>query len=333
MKIKLYFGNENSIKKSGIGRALKHQIQALTINNIPFTKDSKEKDYDILHINTIFPSSPFMLKEAKRMNKKIVYHAHSTKEDFKGSFIGSNQLAPIYQKWLISLYEKADVIITPTPYSKRLIESYGLKQKVFAVSNGVCLEDFNPTDKQIELFKNYFQLTDEKVIMSVGWLFERKGFDTFCEVAMSLPHYKFIWFGDVTLSHPTPKIRRLLKNLPKNVILPGYVSGDVIKGAYGACDVFFFPSREETEGIVILEALASKRNIVLRDIPVYDEWLQDGVHVYKGKSNEDFVSLINNIIYNKIPSTAEEGYKVACDRELSIIGKELLEVYNYVMNL
>lgn len=333
MKIKLYFGNENSIKKSGIGRALKHQIQALTLNNISFTKDKDDKSYDILHINTIFPSSPLLLKEAKKFNKKIVYHAHSTKEDFRGSFIGSDQLAPMYQKWLISLYEKADVIITPTPYSKKLLESYGLKQKVFAISNGVCLEDFNPTRKQIEIFKNYFYLTNEKIIMSVGWLFERKGFDTFCEVAMALPHYKFIWFGDVTLSHPTPKIRRLLKNLPKNVILPGYVSGDVIKGAYGACDVFFFPSREETEGIVILEALAAKRNIVIRDIPVYDEWLVDGVHVYKGKTNNDFISLINNIIYNKIPSTAEEGYKVACERELSIIGKELLEVYNYVMNL
>ena len=333
MKVKLYFGNEESIKKSGIGRALKHQIQALTLNNVPFTHDKNDKDYDILHINTIFPSSPSMLKEAKRLNKKIVYHAHSTKEDFKDSFMGSNQFAPLYQKWLISLYQKADVIITPTPYSKKLLESYGLEQKIFPISNGICLEDFNPTENQIKKFKEYFHLTDEKVIMSVGWLFERKGFDTFIEVAMALPHYKFIWFGDINLSAPTQKIRRLLKNPPENVILPGYVSGDVIKGAYGAADVFFFPSREETEGIVVLEALAAKRNIVLRDIPVYDEWLQNGIHVYKGKTNEDFIGLINNIIYKTIPSTVEEGYKVACDRELSIIGKELLEVYNYVMKL
>lgn len=333
VKIKLYFGNENSIKKSGIGRALQHQMQALSLNNIPFTHDKNDQDYDILHINTIFPSSPFILHEAKKAGKKIVYHAHSTKEDFKDSFIGSNAFAPFYKKWLVSLYSQADVIITPTPYSKRLIESYGLNKKVYAVSNGICLRDFESTQQQIDIFKEYFHIHDEKVIMSVGWLFERKGFDTFCEIALALPHYKFIWFGDINLSAPTKKIRRLIKNPPDNVILPGYVSGDVIKGAYGYCDVFFFPSREETEGIVVLEALAAKRNIVLRDIPVYEDWLVDGRDVYKGKTNDDFIRLINDIIYQRIPSTADNGYKIARERELSIIGKELLKVYNDVMNL
>ena len=333
MKIKLYFGNEETIKKSGIGRALKHQMMALTLNNIPFTHDKNDKDYDILHINTIFPSSPFLIHEAHKLHKKIIYHAHSTKEDFKDSFVGSNAFAPFYKKWLISLYKQADVIITPTPYSKCLIESYCLNKKVYAISNGICLEDYNPSQEQIQTFKDYFHINDEKVIISVGWLFERKGFDTFCEVAKALPHYKFIWFGDINLSAPTKKIRQYIKNPPDNVILPGYVTGDVIKGAYGYCDVFFFPSREETEGIVVLEALAAKCNIVLRDIPVFDDWLENGKHVYKGKSNEDFIRIINDIIYKRLPSTAKAGYEVAKARELSIIGKELLKVYNDVMNL
>ena len=40
-----------------------------------------------------------------------------------------------------------------------------------------------------------------------------------------------------------------------------------------AADAFFFPSREETEGIVVLEALASHQDVVVRDIPVYKGWL------------------------------------------------------------
>ena len=51
-----------------------------------------------------------------------------------------------------------------------------------------------------------------------------------------------MWFGDVRLSNPTSKIKKLLKELPKNLILPGYVSGDIIKGAYG--DVY---KRQELE--------------------------------------------------------------------------------------
>ena len=33
--------------------------------------------------------------------------------------------------------------------------------------------------------------------------------------------------------------------------------------------MFFLPSREETEGIVVLEALACKTQILLRDIPAF----------------------------------------------------------------
>lgn len=331
MKIKLYFGDEDKIKKSGIGRALVHQMKALELNGIEYTHDTNATDYDILHINTIFPSSPGEVRKARKLGKKVVYHAHSTAEDFGGSFMMSDALTPLYKKWLLSLYGKADVLITPTPYSKKLIESYGLNKKVFAISNGVDLDDFNPTPEQIQAFKDYFHITDEKVIMSVGWLFERKGFDTFCEVALALPRYKFIWFGDVTLSNPTRKIRKYLHHLPSNVILPGYVEGDVIKGAYGGADVFFFPSREETEGIVVLEALAAKANIILRDISVYDEWLINKKSVYKGKTNDDFIRLINGLVNGSLPSLKEEGYKVAQARNLETIGKELKEVYEYVM--
>jgi len=333
MKIKLFFGNQNVIKKSGIGRALVHQMRALELNNIEYTKDNDDYDYDILHINTIFPSSLDELKKAKKEHKKIIYHAHSTEEDFRGSFYGSDAFAPFYKKWLIYLYKQADMIITPTLYSKKLLEEYGLNKKIYSISNGISLEDYDPSSEQIKAFENDFDIHDEKIVMSVGWLFERKGFDTFVEVAAQLPDYKFIWFGDIELSMPTMKIRKILRNLPPNVILPGYVSGDVIKGAYGRADVFFFPSREETEGIVVLEALASKNNIVLRDIPVFDDWLENNVNVYKGKTNEDFVKLIQGIIDKTLPDLSEEGYKVACTKELSIIGKELLEVYQEVENL
>ena len=334
MKIKLYFGQEDSIKKSGIGRAFIHQKKALELNDVLYTVDKADLDYDILHINTVWPDSIKMINQARENNKKIVYHAHSTEEDFRNSFMFSNSVSGVYKKWLINLYTKGDHIITPTPYSKRILESYGITLPISAISNGVDLSQFNPTDKQIDLFKNKFDIEDDDIrIISVRWLFERKGFDTFIEVARKLPNYKFMWFGDVKLSHPTKKIKDLLDNLPDNVILPGYVSGDVIKGAYGRSNIFFFPSREETEGIVVLEALACKCNVLLRDIPVFSDWLEDGVNCYKGNDTDDFVDIINKMIEGEYPSLVDQGYEVAKQRELSKIGKELLEVYEETLKL
>lgn len=334
MKVKLYFGQEDAIKKSGIGRAFVHQKRALELVGIPYTTDKEDLDYDILHINTVWPDSFKMINQARDNHKKIVYHAHSTEEDFKNSFMFSNTVSGIYKKWLINLYTKGDYIVTPTPYSKRLLESYGIVTPIKAVSNGVDLEQFNPTDEQIELFNRQYNIKKEdKLIISVGWLFERKGFDTFVEVARKLPDYKFMWFGDVKLSRPTKKIKDLLEDLPNNLFLPGYVSGDVIKGAYGRCNLFFFPSREETEGIVVLEALACKCNVLLRDIPVFSDWLEDKVNCYKGKDTDDFIGIIKKIVSGEYPSLIESGYQIARDRELAKIGKELLEVYQETMAL
>lgn len=334
MKIKLYFGQEDAIKKSGIGRAFVHQKKALELSGIPYTTDKDDLDYDILHINTVWPDSFKIINQARKYNKKIVYHAHSTEEDFKNSFMFSNTVSGIYKKWLVNMYTKADYIITPTPYSKSLLESYGIELPIKVVSNGVDLTQFNPTEQQIQSFVDQYKIKDDEVvIISVGWLFERKGFDTFVSVARKLPEYKFMWFGDVKLSRPTKKIKDLLADLPGNLILPGYVSGDVIKGAYGRCNIFFFPSREETEGIVVLEALACRCNVLLRDIPVFSSWLENGVNCYKGNHTDDFVEIIREMINGKRPSLVEQGYLVAKERELSKIGKELLEVYNELLDL
>ena len=40
---------------------------------------------------------------------------------FKNGFIFSKQLAPAFKKWIIKCYNLGDVIITPTPYSKKLL--------------------------------------------------------------------------------------------------------------------------------------------------------------------------------------------------------------------
>ena len=180
MKIKLYFGMEDAIKKSGIGRAFVHQKTALTLNHIDFTVDKDSLDYDILHINTITPDSIFQIRHARINGKKVIYHAHSTEEDFRNSFKFSNTVSGLYKKWLVYLYSSADVIITPTPYSQSLLESYHLDKPIYHVSNGVNLDDFNPSPQQIEAFCQQYHIMDNDIIViSVGWLFERKGFDTY----------------------------------------------------------------------------------------------------------------------------------------------------------
>lgn len=335
MKILLYFEGESVIGKSGIGRALSHQKRALASMGIDFTLDPKATDYDILHINTYGAKSLRLVKKAKRLGKKVVFHAHSTEEDFRNSFVGSNQLAPLFKKWLVMMYQHADHLITPTFYSKKLLQEYGLTQPIAAISNGIDLKKYYPDEKKEAAFRKHFNLSEtQKVVICVGLFFERKGIIDFVEIARKMPEYTFIWFGDVPMISIPANIRKIVKkDHPDNVVFPGYISGDLIEGAYSGADLFFFPSYEETEGIVVLEALASQQQVLLRDIPVYEGWLEDRKNCYMGKNNQDFEELIPQLVGHRLPNLSMAGFKTAQEKSITQIGQELKAVYQAVLEL
>lgn len=333
MRILLYFESEDLIQVSGIGRAFEHQKEALTSAGVDYTTDPWDTDFDILHINTYGPNSESIIRNARKLNKKVIYHAHSTEEDFRNSFILSNQLAPLFKSIITGLYSKADAIITPTPYSKKLLENYGMNLPIYPISNGVDLKQYAYDPEKVKAFRKYFNIREtDKVILGVGLPFERKGILDFAKAAEMLPDYRFIWFGDMNKMMVPMEIGNLIDHHPLNLDFPGYVKGPIIQGAYLDADCFFFPSYEETEGIVVLEALASRQQVIVRDIGAFDPWLTDKVSCYKGHTNEEFVSLITGCVEKKLPSTAEGGYRVAENRSLDHIGQQLKQVYESVLN-
>lgn len=330
MKVLLYTEFENQIKKSGLGKAINHQMQALDDNNIPYTRNEKD-DYDIIHINFYGLKSYFMAKKAKKKNKKVIYHAHSTEEDFRNSFKFSNQLAPIFKWWICKCYKLGDHIITPTPYSKKLLEGYGLKN-ISAISNGIDTNFFKKDELLGEQFRKKYNFKEtDKVVMGIGLYLERKGILDFVELAKRLPQYKFIWFGYTDLKLVPKKIRKAVTtNLP-NLIFAGYVEPEMIKGALSGADLYIFPTLEETEGIPIMEACACKQKALIRDIPVFEGWLNDSKNVYKAKDIDEFEIKIKKILNNELPDLTEEAYKVALGRDVKKVGTELIKVYEDVL--
>ena len=331
MKILLYFESENLISKSGIGRAMKHQLEALRLAGVDVTTNPKD-DYDILHINTIGFNSPLIINQARKLGKKVIYHAHSTEEDFKDSFILSNQIAPLYKIHLKNLYSSADFIITPTPYSLELLQHYGITVPMAAVSNGVEPDKYKKDLEKTKAFYKYFHLSEkDKIVVSAGLYLKRKGIIDFMEVARLLPDVTFIWFGHTAKVALPKDVKVALENHPMNVRLPGYVKGAIFEGAFANADVFFFPSHEETEGIVVLEALAAKQQVLVRDIGVYKDWLVNGENCYKGHDNHEFAFIINQLLNNKLKKVGEAGYQTAQRRTLAIVGQQLKSIYEQVL--
>ena len=78
---------------------------------------------------------------------------------------------------------------------------------------------------------------------------------------------------------------------------------------------------------MVLEALAMKIPVLLRDIPVYDGWIDRGISAYMAENNCDFEKLARGILEKDLPSLTDNGYEVARQRDIGKIGKKLLRVY------
>lgn len=330
MKILIYTRDYDFVKESGVGKAIDHQIKALELVGADFTTNEKD-DYDIVHINTVLPVSLFFAEKAKKNGKAVIYHAHSTKEDFKNSFLFSNQLAGTFKLWLVHCYNKGDLILTPSEYSKRLLAEYKIDKDIEVVSNGIDLDFWKKQDGDRDNFYEKYKLDkSKKSIISVGLFIHRKGILDFVELAKRLPQYEFVWFGKLDLKVVPEEIKTAVTTRLDNLHFPGYVSSDQLREAYSGSDLYIFPTYEETEGIVLLEALATKTDIIVRDIEIYQKDFIDGENIYKAKDVDEFEEKIKLILESKLESKKDEGYKIALERSLRKTGEKLMTFYKRV---
>lgn len=333
MKVLLYAEGLKVIGVSGLGKAVQHQMKALELENISYTTEPKDT-YDIAHINTYFLKSYFLAKKLKRKGIKIVYHAHSTEEDYKDGFIFGHLTSKIFKWWIIKCYKLGDIIVTPTEYSKNILQNYkGLEnKKIVAISNGLELDFFKPDDSYKKSFRKRYNYKDkDKIIIGIGIYSRRKGIVDFVELAKRLPEYKFIWFGYSPITAATNDVKKALKEAKKlpNIKFPGHVPQEVIREALGGCDLYLFPTYEETEGIPIIESCAMETNTIIRDIPIFN-YLTDGVNVYKAKNVDEFEEKIKLFFNGDLKSVSQGARKIAKDCDIKTVGKNLKEVYEEV---
>ena len=326
--IHIFMGSMNIVGKSGVGKAILHQKEHLAHQGII----SNEKGFfgsDIIHFNTVFPDSLVAAVVARILGKKVIYYGHTTMEDFKNSFKGSNLVAPLFKQWIRLCYKQAHVIITPTEYSKSLLDSYNLKRPVVALSNGIDLEFWAADNRDSEHFREKYNISqNKKVVVSVGHYIERKGIIEFVELARSMPDVEFYWFGYTNLALVPSKIANAIKSAPKNLKFPGYITSDELREAYHGSNAFCFMSHEETEGIVVLEALASGTPTVVRDIGVYDGWLFNGKNAIKCNSNDEFKTALEHVLGSDCSRLVKGGLETARKRSYEAIGAKLLTFYN-----
>lgn len=286
MRVAHYLEFEQHIS-GGIRESVCHQRRMLSECEIEYTT-TPTLDADILHCNLMGPRSIFYAIQANQRNVPVIAHTHVTAEDFRDSFRFSTLISRPLKPYLKRAYSLADVLICPSEYNRSIIESY-TDAPTTVISNGVDLEKLTGFELLRETYRERYNLSG-LVVFTVGHVFPRKGLETFVETARRLPDVEFVWFGPLDRRLKARETRQIVDSAPSNCTFTGYIED--IRGAYAAGDVFFCPTREENEGIALLEALATGQPMVVRDIPAFS-WLEDGTHCLK--ANRAFDATIDQL--------------------------------------
>jgi len=156
----------------------------------------------------------------------------------------------------ISIYNLCDLVLGPSLSVIKELKKHNIKPKVKYISNGLNLDNFkskeNYKSKQIK-------------ILHVGRLSYEKNIDI---ILKSMPeiikHHPKIILNIIGGGPAKKTLEKLVKklNIEKNVNFLGYIKRENLPDIYNVHDIFITASTMETQGIVILEAMASGLPII-----------------------------------------------------------------------
>ena len=320
------------IRKSGVWTAFQVQRRALENTGVEVVTDPARKDYDILHLHAYGLRSFYYLKRAKKAGKKVVVHAHSIGSyDLKDGFTLTNQIAPLYERYLHYYYSCGDSIFTPSARAKELLLAKGLAEPIEVVHNCIDNEKYSFSTEKRQSKRKDLSLTRFTIIAS-GNVIPRKGVVDFVEVARTLPQFDFVWYGQrwkFLAFHP--RLEQKIKERPQNLLMPGFVHD--MQAALSGGDLFFFPSHGETGSIVLLEAAACGLPLIVRDLPEYRGWLEDGENCLKGGCKEEFAELSVRVATDgKLRERLSQGARATAEEySLKRVGTRLMGLYSSLL--
>jgi len=238
------------------------------------------------------------LRRTLRSLRPDVVHAHTSKAGALGR-LAAGRVPVIYSPHghlfygyhgklgtaLVVLAERAlapradrIAVLTETSRAEHLGRRIGRFDQFVTVPSGVDLERFGPDEEARSRVRAEFGFGAG--IPVVGWagrFTHVKGPDVFVEaaarIAAGLPEAGFVLAGDGELRAETERRAEEL-GLANRCRFPGH--RDDVAGLLNACDVFVLTSRNEGQGLAVVEAMACGTPVVATDVAGVGEVLLDG---------------------------------------------------------
>ncbi|MFA6462109.1 MAG: glycosyltransferase [Candidatus Woesearchaeota archaeon] len=277
---------------------------------VPIKKNIKniltEEKIDIVHIIDPTPASILCIKVAKSLGIKTVAHAHLQPEAlclYVPKILQPRIINHLIYKYLIWIYKKVDAVICPSDFGKSMLRRYNQKIPFFVISNGVKLSEFKIIDT-LDYIKKYNFSKKDKRILYVGRLDREKSVHSLIEsmtyIQNKVKNVKLDIVGSGDLRIELEKLAKKI-GVRDRVNFLGKLPNSELLMVYNTCDIFVLPSVAELEGMVVLEAMACGKPIVVSNskLSASSGLVQDNGFVFQLHDPKDLAEKILTLLMNE----------------------------------
>ena len=222
----------------------------------------RSEKYDIIHVQTPFVAHYLGTRLSRLLGVPCVETYHTFFEEYLYHYI------PMLPRKLLRFAAKRfsrqqgnslDGMVVPSHPMLQVLRDYGVKTLTEVIPTGIAPDSFAPGDRAT--FRQKFGIAqDRPVLLFVGRVaFEKNiGFllKVVDQVRKEIPDVLFVIAGEGPARASLARDVTAL-GLDANVLFIGYLNRlTELNSCYCSADTFIFASRTETQGLVLLEAMA-----------------------------------------------------------------------------
>lgn len=271
----------------------------------------KKWNLDVIHSQTEFGVGTFARIIAKQLDIPLVHTYHTMYEDYvhyitKGYF---NKSSKKVVEYLTKFYcdKTATELIVPTKKTYALFkDKYKYERNIHIIPTGIDVERFYKEKiniKDVEEIKKKLEIKkDDFIILFVGRIGREKSIDVLIEGQHAFikkhPNCKLMIIGD---GPDAPYYMKLVKKwkLENNVKFIGKVPWDEIPKYYQIANIFATASRSETQGLTVIEAMASSLPVIAADDESFKSIVVDDLNGYLFSNKKQYRKIVEKLLDDK----------------------------------
>lgn len=226
------------------------------------------REPELLHIHTPFVAHYAGIEIARALDLPVVTTYHTYFEHYFEHyvpFLPKRWLAALARRVTVGQCAAADLVISPSNAMHDALRAYGVGGRITVLPTGLGDDCYTPGVGQ-RFRRAHGIAAGRPIALHVGRAAHEKNIDFLIRMLQALkravPSVLMVIAGEgPALSHLKALAHRL--GLADSVLFVGYLERThALPDCYAAGDVFVFSSRTETQGLVLLEAMAQGTPVV-----------------------------------------------------------------------